>query len=241
MPLSRKIDKTTFDSLNETLKEQYAERDGNYFLDVEDAKELSNAYERQKETNQTLKSELETLRTELQNIRSDAENAKAEKNRKTKDYDALEADYNRKLQEKDTGYKTQEQKYKDTIQKMLVDNKALELATEAFGENAEIMLPHIKSRLQADFDGDMPTTRVLDKNGQPSANTLDELKKEFVDNPRFAPIVVGSRASGGNASGSSANGNAGNKKPSEMTTEERTHLWKTNPTEFARLFPQAAV
>jgi hypothetical protein len=83
---------------------------------------------------------------------------------------------------------------------------------------------------------------VLDSKGQASASSLDELKKEFVDNPRYSSIVVGTRATGGNANGStSANGKAGDKKPQDMTQQERVDLYKSNPAEFARLFPQSAV
>lgn len=242
MPLARKIDKTTFDALNDAFKAEYKEKDGSYFLDVDDAAGLQSALDRQKDENRSLKDKMTTFESELAAIKAERDAAAADKNRKTKDYDALEADYNRKLEAAKTDANGREEKYKATIQKMLVDNKALEIATDAFGENAEIMLPHIKARLQANFDGDEPVTRVLDSKGQASASSLDELKKEFVDNPRFAPIVVGTRASGGNANGStSANGKAGDKKPSEMSSEDRKHLLNTNPAEFYRLWPQAAV
>jgi chromosome segregation ATPase len=242
MPLARKIDKTTFDALNDAFKAEYKEKDGSYFLDVDDAAGLQSALDRQKEDNRMLKTDLEKLRTDLAAIQAEKAAADADKNRKNKDYDALEADFNRKLEAAKTEATGREDKYKATIQKMLVDNKALEIATDAFGENAEIMLPHIKARLQANFDGDEPVTRVLDSKGQASASSLDELKKEFVDNPRYSSIVVGTRATGGNANDAhSAGGKAGDKKPQEMTTAERTHLYNTNPTEFARLFPQAAV
>ena len=239
MALKRKITTEEFEGLNEVLKAEYKEKDGAYFLDAEDASSLQNALEREREEKARLKTDLETFKTDLANLKAEKETANADKNRKTKDYDALEADYNRKLSEKETAFKTSEQKLKDSMQKMLVDNRALEIATDAFGENAEIMIPHIKARLQADFDGDMPTTRVLDKNGQPSANTLDELKKEFVDNPRFAPIVVASRASGGSANGKPANGSAGNKKPEDMDDAERAQLFRSNPEAFYQAFPQS--
>ena len=46
-----------------------------------------------------------------------------------------------------------------------------------------------------------PTVVVLDANGKPSAATLEELKAEFVNDPAFAPLIVGSKASGSGASG----------------------------------------
>lgn len=241
MALKRKIDKSAFDALSDDFKSHYKEVNGTYVLDTDEAKELENALDRQKEDNARLRTELDTMRADLQTIRDEAATANADKNRKNKDYEGLEADYNRKLEAKKTEFDNQQNKLKATIQKMLVDNKALELANELGGENADILIPHIKSRLQADFEGETPATRVLDKNGQPSASNLDDLKKEFVDNPRFAPILVGTRASGGHANGQPANGHAGNKKPQEMDAQERAALLKSNPEAFYQAFPQARV
>lgn len=239
MALKRKITNEEFEGLNEVLKAEYKEKDGSYFLDAEDASSLQNALERERQEKAQAKTDLEQVKADLAALKAEKETANADKNRKTRDYDALEADYNRKLSEKETSFQTSEQKLKDTIKTMLVDNKALTIATEAFGDNADVMLPHVMKRLQADFDGDMPTTRVLDKNGQPSANTLDELMKEFVDNPRYASMVVVSRASGGSANGKAANGSAGNKKPEDMDDAERAQLFRSNPEAFYQAFPQS--
>ena len=63
------------------------------------------------------------------------------------------------------------------------------------------MLPHIKNRLVADFEGDEPVTRILGPDGKPSNMTLDDLEKEFVANKDFSAIIVGSKASGGAGGG----------------------------------------
>ena len=62
-----------------------------------------------------------------------------------------------------------------------------------------LLLPHIKARLQADLDGDAPATKVLDRDGKPSAMTVADLSKEFVDNKDFAAIIRATKASGGGA------------------------------------------
>lgn len=62
-----------------------------------------------------------------------------------------------------------------------------------------VILPHIKSRLSADLEGDKPRTVVLDENGQPSALTIEELSKEFIENKDFSSIIIASKASGSGA------------------------------------------
>ena len=42
---------------------------------------------------------------------------------------------------------------------------------------------------------------VIGQDGKPSALTIDELKAEFTSNPAFAPVIAGSKATGGGASG----------------------------------------
>lgn len=240
MTLKRKIDKAAFEALSDETKGHYKEKDGSYFLEADDAAGLESALEAQKAKNTELSNKLAELSAKLDEINQQKQQADADKNRKNRDYDALEADYNRKIDELKAKNDEAQANLRKQIEKMLVDNKALSIANEVFGENAEIMLPHIKNRLQANFDGSEPTTRVLDAKGQPSANSIEELQKEFLDNPRYAHIVVGTRGSGGNANGSQgAGGNAADKKPEDMSEAERVALYRSNPERFKQLFPNS--
>jgi len=102
---------------------------------------------------------------------------------------------------------------KDTyISTSLVDNVAAQLAGELTNSpaNAKIMLPHIKSRLSADLTGVVPSTKVIGANGKVSTATIDDLRKEFVDNKDFGSIVTGTKASGGGAPTTSTGGGAPN-------------------------------
>lgn len=238
MALKNKIDKATYEALNDVIKAEYKEKDGYYYLDTDEASGLANALEAQKKDNLELKARLDALDAAAKEAKAKEDEANAETNRKKKDYDALEADYKKKLADAEANSKQDKEKLQNSIRKMLVDNKALELATELGGDNAEILLPHIRNRLQADFDGETPVTRVLDKSGALSASTVDDLRKEFVDNPKFSPILVGTRASGGNANGGSApTGKLGGKEPKDMNDAERAEMFKTNPDAFYAAFP----
>jgi hypothetical protein len=68
--------------------------------------------------------------------------------------------------------------------------------------------------------------------GKPSALTLADLEKEFVDNKAFAPIIRASNASGGGASGGTGGG--ATKAFKDMNTAERTELYRKDPAAFKR-------
>ena len=62
---------------------------------------------------------------------------------------------------------------------------------------------------------------VLDPQGKLSAATLDELKAEIANDAAFAPLIAGSKASGGGAGGAGGGGGAPKGKIGG-TKEERT-------------------
>lgn len=105
---------------------------------------------------------------------------------------------------------------------MLVDKEAARLAGElALAGCAGVLLPHIRARLAVDYADGAPITRVLGTDGKPSALTLDELKQEFAANEAFAPIIAGSKASGGGAGGSNGGRAAPSANRSKMTYPEK--------------------
>lgn len=72
-------------------------------------------------------------------------------------------------------------------------------------------MPHIKSRLSVE-EG---KTRVVDAAGHPSAFTIDDLEKEFRSNQLFAPVIIGSKATGtgGEGGGKGKSPAGGSDKP----------------------------
>ena len=53
-----------------------------------------------------------------------------------------------------------------------------------------------------------PIVRVLDANGKPSAMSIEDLEKEISANKAFAPLLVGSNASGAGSIGDKSRGGA---------------------------------
>jgi hypothetical protein len=232
MALKRKIDKATYDALNDALKVEYKPEGADFVLDAEgfdDAAELKRAKEHEVTARKTAEAEAKRLKEKLDTItQTDAERAG--------DVEALEKSWKKKLTDADAVHQGELAKKDAFIKDTLVDSIALKLASDLAGDNATIILPHIKQRLQADMSGSKPMTRVLDKNGEPSALSVEELKAEFANDKRFAPVVIASKASGGGAAGrgNGQNGGAGpgNKKFSELNDQERTEWFKRDPDGF---------
>ena len=199
MALKRKIKKEEFDKLSADIKAEYVEKDGEYILDVdgddnsggEDVGALRRAKDREVQSRKEAEKRAREAEAKLAELddndarkRGDIE--ALEKSWKDK-HDATVADYDGKLKAKDA-----------FISRSLVDNVASQIANE-ISTSPSLILPHIKARLTADLEGDEPATKVLGADGKPSAATVDDLKKEFVDNKDFASIIRASKASGGGA------------------------------------------
>lgn len=232
MALKHKITKEEFDALSDVLKAEYKGDGAGYVLDTdyvpEDVAPLRSAHERVKEENRRLKEEQrerdrlteERIREEL---RTSGNTAELEKRLKE------ERETLRATMQQDVDRRTQQ------LSRVLVHDRAQALARELSGDAWMVILPHIQSRLTADLDSEVPACKVVASDGQPSTLSIDDLKKEFLNNPAFASIIVGVNSSGGGA-GRNKSGDAG-KKPEQYTDQERVDLYKSNPAEYNRLFP----
>lgn len=131
-----------------------------------------------------------------------ARKAAEEAARKSGDVESLEKSWREKLETAQAERDAEIQRLNGSLTKVMVDNVATNIANElALQGSANVLLPHVRGRLAVDFVDGNPITRVLGPDGKPSAATLDELKAEFAANEAFAPIIAGSKASGGGAGG----------------------------------------
>lgn len=139
------------------------------------------------------------------------EKAAEEAARKAGDTEALEKSWQEKLAKIEAEKGEALTAAQKQIQKLTKGAQAAKLAAEMAVEgSAGILERFIADRLDVDMSGEDPVIRVLDKAGKPSAMSLDDLKAEFSGDAAFAPLISGSKATGGGAAG--ANGGAG--KPS---------------------------
>jgi len=117
--------------------------------------------------------------------------------RKSGDVDALEKSWREKIKNETSARDTLLEEYKGMLKKMTVGSTAQAMAAElAISGSAPALLPHISKRLSVEVIEGNPIVRVLDKDGSPSALSLDDLKKEISAESAFAPLLVGSRATG---------------------------------------------
>lgn len=230
MALKKKLSKEEFAKLPEHFKSEYVEDGEGYRLDV-DGDEDTGALKRAKDREAQLRKDAEKKAKELEDKLAEISGDDA---RKRGDIETLEKSWQSKLDKQREEYEGRVSKLTSHTQKQLVDNVALNIATK-ISTAPSLILPHIKARLQADFEGDEPKTRVLDKDGKPSALTVDELANEFVANKDFSAIIVGSKASGG-AGKSSQNGGGA---PKFNDSDKPADLSKMNPAELAAHLKEA--
>ena len=223
MALKKKLTKEEHSKLPDHLKAEYIEDGDGFRLDIE-GDEDTGALKRAKDREAQLRREAETKLREAQEQLDALGNDDA---RKKGDIQTLEKSWQKKLEDQKSEYEGKVSKLTSHTTKTLVDNVATQIATKISNAPA-LLLPHIKSRLQADFEGDSPVTRVLDKDGKPSAMTVEELAAEFVANKDFSAIITASKASGG--AGRSSNQNGGS-APNQ--SDKPADLASMNPAQLA--------
>lgn len=230
MALKRKLTTAEYDALSDALKGEYKQDGDSYVLDVEDDPAFSSL----KEEKRRLKEQLDAAQAE-KTAREEAERLAREEAAKSKgDVDALEKSWKEKY-ERDL--KTEQDKAtaaNAALQTAFVDSTAQALAQE-ISLVPTLMVDLIKRRLRVEIVEGAPITRVVDAAGRPSALSVTDLKKEFVDNPEFAAIIKGSNANGGGANGRDKPGGAQPKKLSEMTATEEAKFANEHPEEYSAL------
>lgn len=221
MALKKKLSKADYEKLADHLKPEYVEKNGDYHLDLDD--EESGALLRAKDREKELRKEAEAKAKELEARLAEIEGTDA---RKRGDIETLEKSWKSKLAETEKALLEKLGKKDNYLKSTLVDNVAQQLASK-ISTSPALIIPHIKARLAADLDGEVPSTKVLDKDGKLSALSLDDLQNEFVTNPDFGAIIIGSKASGSRATSQNVNqtrvfgsndkpANLANMKPSEL-------------------------
>lgn len=193
MALARKINKAKFEGLSDELKKEYKSTGEDEFTLQTEGDEDTSALKRAKDREKQRADEAEKALGEKE---AEIEKLIAGDKDKYKDIKTLEKSWQKKLDDQVAEGTARETKYKTHIQKTLVDNVASDLAHKISTAPA-LLLPHIKGRITVDWEGDEPKTRILDKDGKPSALTVEELGKEFSTNKDFSAIIRVSQASGG--------------------------------------------
>jgi hypothetical protein len=230
MAMKKKLTAEEYEKLSDAMKAEYKKIGDGYSLDLSDDEDitgLKNALSSEKEERRKAKEKLTALEAE-----KDALQAKIDGT----DDKALQKSYEKKIEKINNEHKELLNKKDSFIQRTLVDSVAQSIAAK-ISTSPALILPHIKARLSADLASDEPRTVVVDKEGKPSAFSIDDLEKEFIDNADFKSIIKASGASGGGAGRQSyGSGSAGDGKKTfaEMTGAERIAFQKADPEGFTK-------
>ena len=202
----------TLDGLDDSVKSLYTEKDGKFVLGIEGLP--------QPEDVSGLKSKVQELLDEKKaadKARKDAEDQarleREENARKSGNVEELEKSwsekYNRREAELNGTLEQERSTLSNQIRDLTVGRTATDIASAlAIPGSAKALLPHIERRLSVEQRDGKPVVVVLDQQGKLSAATLDELKAEFANDVAFAPLIAGSKASGGGAGGAGGGGGA---------------------------------
>lgn len=202
----------TLDGVDDTVRALYTEKDGKFVLGIEGLP--------QPEDVSGLKSKVQELLDEKKaadKARKDAEDQarleREENARKSGNVEELERSwsekYNRREAELNGALEQERGTLGGQIRDLTVGRTATDIASAlAIPGSAKALLPHIERRLSVEQRDGKPVVVVLDQRGKLSAATLDELKAEFANDTAFAPLIAGSKASGGGAGGAGGSGGA---------------------------------
>lgn len=227
MALKRKITKEQFEKLADNIKFEYV-ADGDDFMLQTEGDEDTGALKR---ANARLKDQITQLEGKNDQLQVDLDKINASPARKQGDIAALERSWAKEKETAVSEVQAKLDKANGYIRQSLLEHAATSIA-EKISTAPAVIRPHIERRLAVELDGDTPTIKVLDKDGKPSAITVDKLGEEFVANKDFSSIIRVTKASGG-AGSPSSNGGAVKPAPAQPGGEQ--------PPNFATMDPAAMV
>lgn len=212
--MALKIELESIEELDEPLRDLYEEVDGKYRLKVEgieDTGALKRAKDHEKQARKAAEDSAKTLQAQLDQIKKEQEEADLAAKKASGDDDAwresLKKSWSTKYDQREKELLEANESLSANLRQILVDNETIKLASDiAIEGKSAALVPHIKSRLGVGEKDGKRVTVVLDEEGRESALTLDELKKEIINNPVFDTLVAGSKATGGGAAPSKGGG-----------------------------------
>ena len=223
----------SLENIDETLQGLYEQTDTGYQLKV------TGIPEQEKEDLSGLKNKVDELLREKkaasQKAREAAEEADAarlEAAKKGNDTEALDKSWQEKFNAREVELKKELDELSGTLVKLTSGQTATKIAAEiAVQGSADVLLPHLERRLRTEFRDGSPVTVVLDKDGKPSAMSVDELKAEFQNSAAFAPLIVGTKANGAGRTGGNESSGA---SVNEVSRSEFDRMNQAQRANFAK-------
>lgn len=240
--LKVRISTEAWEKLPPVVQEFYEKTEDGYELGLDgrqvkddDLGALRRAKDRVQQERDDLKDALKAMsneQTELQQKLKDLDNNDA---RKSGDIEKLEKAWLKEKDELTEMYTKREDALKGYIEQSEISRIVDSITIQNTGnkENAALLAPHVRSRIDVEFGDDMtPAIRILDNDGSVTSLKVEDFEKEIVDNPAYAAIIVSNRASGGGAADDTKTG-GGNAFPTGGNGQTGvTDLSKIHPKEL---------
>lgn len=186
-----------------------------------------------KESIAKLEAKNRELAEEKAKAKQAAEQATMERAKKDGDFESLEKSWAEKVKATEAELSGKLKEYEQMMTDITSGSEARKLASDlALPGHADLLLPHIKGRLKTEVRDGKPVVKVLDAEGNPSAMSIDDLRKEIKANELFAPILSGSRSNGAGGAGKSDGGKVERKGWGDMNDEERVALRREDPATY---------
>ena len=180
-------------------------------------KELADQFDAIKNKNDELLTETKSAKEAKRKAEADAIAEKDRMAKESGDFESLYKSSSEKLQMTETTL-SQLQGRIETEQK---GNAAMKIAADlAEGSNIDLLSTFINTRLSFQ-EGNL---KVTDGSGNLTISSLDDLKAEFKNDPKFASLLKGNQSSGGGATG-------GNNSGSAAKTKSRAEFTALNPAD----------
>jgi hypothetical protein len=192
-------------------------------------KNLRIAAERERDAAKTALTQAETERTAAE------EAARVAVAGKDQNVQSLEASWQAKLTAAEQARQADVAERDSEIERLLITGTAELLAAE-ISTVPELFSSVISRRLKVEVGADKKRfVRVLDDAGQPTADTVDDLRKNLLANEKYAAIIISGKGSGGGANKNPSGGGAAEKKYLEHSDTELSELRRTDKPKYDRL------
>lgn len=197
--MSLKLEIESTEGLDESIAKLYTKQDsGKFRLEVEGVEDVTGL----KNKNTQLLGELSDLKKAKKDADDAAELLRQAELSKAGNTEALRKDYDEKIRKLQEERENETGALRSQLTDLTVNATATRIAAElAVQGSADVLLPHIRSRLVMETVDGKPVVRVLGKDGKPSAASIEDLEKEIAETPAFAPLIVASRAAGAGGQG----------------------------------------
>lgn len=192
--MKRKITKAEFEALNEVLKGEYEEKNGAYYAKIEDDHDAITSIKQAKENEVNAHKE---TKKRLKEFEDKAKLAEDEHLRKSGDVKAIEESWSKKYSSREAELLSKIETFQTKTKNSVKDGAISKLAAKLCKPDAHrIFSKSVSDRFDVEIVDDNFNLRILDKDGKPSALSIEDFEKELLADKEFSAIIVRNQASG---------------------------------------------